>query len=72
MFTESNTVQDFIADTLSQMGWKDIRSLEEAMAEDVLNSAEVVCCTCIGAGHMILGNKKFSNILIDEATFIDF
>ncbi|MDP6742446.1 MAG: AAA domain-containing protein [Candidatus Thalassarchaeaceae archaeon] len=51
-----------------KMGWKDIRSLEEAMAEDVLNSAEVVCSTCIGAGHMILGNKKFSNILIDEAT----
>ncbi len=51
-----------------KMGWKDIRSLEEAMAEDVLNSAEVVCSTCIGVGHMILGKKKFSNVLIDEAT----
>tara|TARA_B100001750_G_scaffold242926_1_gene257198 strand:+ start:758 stop:2773 length:2016 start_codon:yes stop_codon:yes gene_type:complete len=51
-----------------KMGWKDIKSLEEAMAEDVLNRAEVICSTCIGVGHMILGKKKFSNILIDEAT----
>ena len=33
MFTESNTVQDFIADTLSQMGWKDIHP--ESLNRDV-------------------------------------
>ncbi|MBO58016.1 MAG: hypothetical protein CMA77_03360 [Euryarchaeota archaeon] len=51
-----------------KMGWKDIKSLEKTMTEDVLNCAEVVCSTCIGVGHMVLGEKKFSNVLIDEAT----
>ena len=51
-----------------KMGWKAIRALETSMSDDVLDGAEVICSTCIGVGHQILGQRKFSNILIDEAT----
>tara|TARA_A100001037_G_scaffold137313_1_gene124225 strand:- start:1352 stop:3442 length:2091 start_codon:yes stop_codon:yes gene_type:complete len=51
-----------------KLGWKEIRALENSMTEDVIERADVVCSTCIGVGHMMLENRKFSNILIDEAT----
>ncbi|MBT4060127.1 MAG: AAA family ATPase [Euryarchaeota archaeon] len=51
-----------------KMGWKDIRKLEHSMTDDVIDGAQVICSTCIGVGHDMLGRRKFSNILIDEAT----
>lgn len=51
-----------------KLGWKDVRKLEDEMTNDVLDSAEVICSTCIGIGHQMLQNRKFTNILIDEAT----
>ena len=50
------------------MGWKAIRKLEREMTDSVIESAEVICSTCIGIGHQMLGQRKFTNILIDEAT----
>ena len=34
----------------------------------MLSSAEVLCTTNIGAGHFTIANRKFSIVLIDEAT----
>jgi regulator of nonsense transcripts 1 len=34
----------------------------------VLDSAQVVCCTCVGAGDPRIQNRKFACVLIDEAT----
>ncbi len=51
-----------------KMGWKDVRAMEKAMVEDVLDQAEVICATCIGVGHEMLERRRFPNILMDEAT----
>ena len=48
--------------------YREIRELEQRITDDVLASAEVLCTTNIGAGHFTLSNRKFSVVLIDEAT----
>ena len=48
--------------------FKDIRNLEKNVIAALLDSAEVICATTIGAGHHILGDRKFPIVLIDEAT----
>ncbi|KAG8417300.1 ATP-dependent RNA helicase [Metarhizium acridum] len=35
---------------------------------EILNNADVVCCTCVGAGDPRLSKMKFRNVLIDEST----
>jgi len=49
-------------------GWKEVKRLEKKMAADILDRAQVVCSTCIGAGHDILAKRRFPFVLIDEAT----
>ena len=48
--------------------FREIREIEQKIFDDVLSKSEVVCCTNIGAGHFTLSNRKFSIVLIDEAT----
>ncbi len=48
--------------------FKDIRHLEKNVIASLLDSAEVICATTIGAGHHVLGDRKFPIVLIDEAT----
>ncbi len=48
--------------------YREIRELEQRITDDVLSGAEVLCTTNIGAGHFTLSNRKFSIVLIDEAT----
>ncbi|HII50697.1 MAG TPA: AAA family ATPase [Candidatus Poseidoniaceae archaeon] len=48
--------------------FKDIRNLEHDVIASLLDSAEVICSTTIGAGHHVLGDRKFPIVLIDEAT----
>ncbi|MDP6869837.1 MAG: AAA domain-containing protein [Candidatus Poseidoniaceae archaeon] len=48
--------------------YREIRDLEQRIINDVLENAQVLCSTNIGAGHFTLSNKKFSIVLIDEAT----
>ena len=48
--------------------FKDIRRLEDNVIASLLDGADVVCATTIGAGHHILGDRKFPIVLIDEAT----
>ena len=47
---------------------KEIKNIERRITEEILGNAEVICCTNIGAGHHILGERKFPIVLIDEAT----
>lgn len=34
----------------------------------ILSAADVICCTCVGAGDPRLSKFKFRTVLIDEAT----
>ena len=49
-------------------GWKEVRRIERQMRDDILDRAQVLCCTCIGVGHQQLDGRKFTRVLLDEAT----
>ncbi|HII42267.1 TPA: AAA family ATPase [Candidatus Thalassarchaeaceae archaeon] len=49
-------------------GWKEIRRIENQIRDDILDKTQIVCCTCIGSGNEILDGRRFSQVLIDEAT----
>jgi len=49
-------------------GWKEVRRIESQMRDDILDRAQVLCCTCIGSGHELLDGRNFVRVLIDEAT----
>ncbi|MEC8873888.1 MAG: AAA domain-containing protein [Candidatus Thermoplasmatota archaeon] len=49
-------------------GWKEVRRIEAQMRDDILDKAQVLCCTCIGSGHELLDGRRFPRILVDEAT----
>ena len=49
-------------------GWKEVRRIERQMRDDILDRAQVLCCTCIGVGHRLLEGRKFTRVLLDEAT----
>ncbi len=46
---------------------KDFNSSRERAEKDILEAADVVCCTCINSGDHRLKNFKFRHVLIDEA-----
>ncbi len=50
------------------LGWKEARRIEAQIRDSILDSAEVLCCTCIGSGHELLDGRRFTRVLIDEAT----
>ena len=50
------------------LGWKEARKIEAQIRDDILDGAQVLCCTCIGSGHELLDGRRFPRILIDEAT----
>ena len=43
------------------------RMLEEFIVKDQFNSAQVICCTLVGAANYALKNISFDTVLIDEA-----
>ena len=45
-----------------------MKKLERQIRDDILDRAQVLCCTCIGSGHELLDGRRFSRVLIDEAT----
>ena len=47
---------------------KKFRRLTKAAEREILSSADVVCCTCVGAGDPRLAKMKFRDVLIDEST----
>ncbi|KAK4162588.1 regulator of nonsense transcripts 1 [Cladorrhinum sp. PSN259] len=53
---------------LSSQDEKRFKQLTRQAEREILNSADVVCCTCVGAGDPRLSKMKFRNVLIDEST----
>ena len=49
-------------------GWKDVRHIENQMRDDILEHAQVICATCVGAGDLLLDSRRFPLVLVDEAT----
>ncbi|EDW00220.1 regulator of nonsense transcripts 1 homolog isoform X2 [Drosophila grimshawi] len=52
---------------LSSADEKRYRSLKRATENQLLEAADVICCTCVGAGDVRLSRIKFTSILIDES-----
>jgi len=53
---------------LSQSDERKYKSLVKACEKEILNAADVICCTCVGTGDPRLAKFKFRTVLIDEAT----
>lgn len=53
---------------LSSQDEKKFKQLTRAAEREILSNADVVCCTCVGAGDPRLSKMKFRNVLIDEST----
>ena len=47
---------------------KRLKNLIKKLEREILANADVVCCTCVGAGDPRLAKIKFRNVLIDEST----
>lgn len=53
---------------LSLADEKKYLKLLRAAERKILDKADVVCCTCIGAGDRRLSGRRFRTVLIDEST----
>jgi len=53
---------------LSAQDEKTFRKLRRILEMELLSAAEVICCTCAGAGDPRLSNLEFKTVLLDEAT----
>lgn len=53
---------------LSTQDEKKFKQLTRAAEREILNNADVICCTCVGAGDPRLSKLKFRTVLIDEST----
>jgi len=53
---------------LSSQDEKKFKSLTRAAEREILSNADVICCTCVGAGDPRLSKMKFRTVLIDEST----
>lgn len=52
---------------LSSADEKRYRILKKACERELLKAADVICCTCVGAGDPRLSKFKFQSVLIDES-----
>lgn len=53
---------------LSSSDERKYKALTRAGEREILNTADVICCTCVGCGDPRLSKLKFRTVLIDEAT----
>lgn len=53
---------------LSAQDEKKFKTLTRAAEREILGNADVICCTCVGAGDPRLAKLKFRTVLIDEST----
>jgi regulator of nonsense transcripts 1 len=53
---------------LTDRDQKKYRALQSRTEKEILQAADVICTTCVGAGDPRLKNFRFRQVLIDEAT----
>lgn len=68
--TELQKLQQLKDETgeLSSSDEKRYRTLKRQCERDLLQNADVICCTCVGAGDPRLAKMQFRSVLIDEST----
>ncbi|XP_074382490.1 regulator of nonsense transcripts 1 homolog [Apium graveolens] len=47
---------------------KKYKALKRATEREISQSADVICCTCVGTGDPRLANFRFRQVLIDVST----
>ena len=52
---------------LTERNQKKYRVLRNRTEREILQAADVICCTCVGAGDPCLKNFRFRQVVIDEA-----
>lgn len=55
------------AGELSSADDRRFRKLRRQYEKKLLENADVICCTCVGAGDVRLSEMKFNSVLIDES-----
>ncbi|KAH7889474.1 AAA domain-containing protein [Phlebopus sp. FC_14] len=53
---------------LSSNDERKYKTLIRQCEKEILSAADVICCTCVGAGDPRLSKFKFRTVLVDEAT----
>mmetsp|Transcript_33782 Transcript_33782/g.93340 ORF Transcript_33782/g.93340 Transcript_33782/m.93340 type:complete len:1076 (-) Transcript_33782:467-3694(-) len=53
---------------LSHADEKKFKQLQNATERELLQAADVICTTCVGAGDPRLSNFRFKQVLVDEST----
>lgn len=53
---------------LSSADEKRYRALKKSTERELLHNADVICCTCVGAGDPRLARMTFKYVLVDEST----
>jgi len=66
-FSKLQRLKDEIGE-LTERDQKKYRALRNRTEREILQAADVICCTCVGAGDPRLKNFRFRQVLIDEAT----
>ena len=66
-FQKLKRLKDEIGE-LTERDQKKYRSLQNRTEREILQAADVICCTCVGAGDPRLKNFRFRQVVIDEAT----
>jgi len=66
-FKKLQRLRDEIGE-LTDRDQKKYRALRNRTEREILQAADVICCTCVGAGDPRLKNFRFRQVLIDEAT----
>lgn len=56
---------------LSNIDEKRFITIKRQCERELLNNADVICCTCVSAGDPRLARFKFKIVLIDESTQVN-
>ena len=62
---ERQEKQDLWQEARELSAWAN--QLEERLIEQILDAAQVITCTLVGAAHPVLENRKFRTVVVDEA-----
>lgn len=63
-----NSIPFLCAGELSSADEKKYKALKRNNEREILQNADVICTTCVGAGDPRLSNFRFRQVLIDEST----